>query len=78
MQTEPTCQPDAASPPNSDLRPCLLVEMKALRIELRGECLDGVGGEGERAHLTPLPDLHVLEETHQPACPEAARRAAAR
>ena len=21
MQTEPTCQPDAASPPNSDLRP---------------------------------------------------------
>ena len=31
----------------------LLVEMKALRIELRGEFLDRFRGEGERAELTP-------------------------
>src|ERR1700688_1151888 len=48
-----------------------LVEMKALRIELDREFLDCVGGEGERPHLTPLPDLDVLEETHQPACSAA-------
>ena len=44
-----------------------LVEMKALRIELRGEFLDVVGGEGERAEFTALADLHILEEAHQPA-----------
>src|SRR6266404_4205959 len=48
-----------------------LVEMKALRIELRGKSLDQLGGEGERSHLAPPPDLDVLEETHQPACPAA-------
>src|ERR1700687_1146664 len=51
--------------------------MKALRIELASEFLDSVGGEGERSDLAPLPDLHILEETHQPACSAAipARRA---
>src|SRR5258707_9650371 len=52
---------------------CLLVEMKALRIELRGEFLDSVRGEGERSQFAPLTDLDVLEETHQPACPAARR-----
>jgi len=33
-----------------------LVEMKALRVELRGEFLDVVGGEGERSQFAPLPD----------------------
>ncbi len=46
--------------------PCFLVEMKALRIELRREFLDGLGGEGERSDFAPLPDLDVLEEIHQP------------
>src|SRR6266850_7018327 len=71
MQTDPTCQPEAASPPNSDLRPRLFVEMKGLRIELRRKFLDSVGGEGERPDVAPPPDLDVLEETHQPACPVA-------
>src|SRR5258707_12074384 len=39
--------------------------MKALRIELRRKLLDQPGGKSERADLTPLPDLDVLEETHQ-------------
>ena len=45
----------------------LLVEMEALRVELRGECLDQLGGERERAELAPLADRDVLEEPHQPA-----------
>src|SRR6266404_1373597 len=45
-----------------------LIEMKALRIELRGKFLDQVRGEGERPQFAPLPDLDILEETHQPAC----------
>src|SRR5579883_604979 len=52
----------------------LLAQMKALRIELRGEGLDRLGGEGEGADLAPLPDLHVLEEPHQRASPALARR----
>src|SRR2546423_9389847 len=44
------------------------VEMKALRVELRGEFLDQLSGEGERAQFVPLPDLDIFEETHQPAC----------
>src|SRR6266404_9984968 len=48
-----------------------LIEMKALRIELRGKFLDQVRGEGERPQFAPLPDLDILEETHQPACPAA-------
>src|SRR6478752_7349799 len=46
--------------------------MKALRIELRGELLDGVGSEGERPQLAALADLDVLEEAHQPGCSAAA------
>src|ERR1700682_1125161 len=49
------------------LAPFFFVEMKALRIELRGEFLDSVGAEGERPQFAPLPDLDVLEEAHQPA-----------
>src|SRR5580693_1118997 len=50
----------------------LLVEMEALRIELRGEFLDRLGREGERAELAPLPNLDVLEEVHQLPCPAPA------
>ena len=57
MQTEATCQPEAARPAEQRFAPLLLVEMKALRIELRGEFLDVVGGEGERADLAPRADL---------------------
>jgi hypothetical protein len=38
--------------------------MERLRIELRREPLDQFGGEGERTHLAPLPDLDVFEEIH--------------
>ena len=65
MQTEATCQPDAASPAEQRFAPLLLVEVKALRIELRGEFLDVLGGEGERADLALRADLDVLEETHR-------------
>src|SRR5277367_5844503 len=41
--------------------------MKALRIKLRREGLDGVSGEGERTEFTPLPRLDVFEEMHQRA-----------
>jgi hypothetical protein len=64
MQTDPTCQPDAANPPNSEFRPSSS-SMKALRIELRREFLDQLRGEGERSQFTPLPDHEILEETHQ-------------
>src|SRR4249919_2785543 len=46
--------------------------MKALRIELGREFLDPLGGECERAYFTALPNLDVLEESHQPVCPKAA------
>src|SRR5258706_3378717 len=59
-------------PAEQRLPPLFLVEMKALWIELRGEFLDCVGGEGERPQFAPLPDLEFLEEAHQPACPPAA------
>src|SRR5258705_5089818 len=59
-------------PAEQRLPPLFLVEMKALRIELRGEFLDCVGGEGERPQFAPLPDLDVLEEAHQPGCSAAA------
>ena len=72
MQAEPTCQPDAASPPNSELRALLLVEVKALRIEFRGERLDGLGGEGVRADLAALADLDLLEEMHRSTRPSRA------
>src|SRR5450631_833971 len=51
--------------------------MKRLRIELAGELLDQLGGEGKRSQFAPLTDLDVLEEVHQPACSDArpARRA---
>src|ERR1700712_4511522 len=54
----------------------LFIEMKALRIELRGKFLDQLSREGERSQFEPLPDLKVLEETHQPAylAATAARR----
>ena len=71
MQTDPTCQPDAAKPAEQRLSARLLIEMKALRIELRGECLDGVGGEGERPHLTPLPDLPYPRRNASAACSES-------
>src|ERR1700730_5642416 len=44
--------------------------MKTLRVELAFEFLYSVGGESARAQFTPLPNLDVLEETHQSACPE--------
>src|SRR5205814_4646299 len=40
--------------------------MERLRIKLRGKGLDPIGAESERPDFTPLPDLHVLEEPHQP------------
>src|SRR3979411_1362116 len=51
--------------------------MNTLRIELAVEFLDSIGSEGERSHFTPLPDLDILEKSHQPACSAAtpARRA---
>src|SRR5262249_10180037 len=52
----------------------LLAQMKALRIELRGEGLDRLCGEGKGADLAPLPDLHVLEEPHQRASSAPLRR----
>src|SRR5258708_19058643 len=36
------------------------------------DCLDQVGGEGERPHLAPLPDRDVFEEVHQRAGSAAA------
>ena len=61
-------------PAEQRLAALLLVEMKALRIELRGEFLDHLGGEGERSDFAPLPDLDFLEETHQPAYSAAPAR----
>src|ERR1700756_329161 len=52
----------------------LLAHVKTLRIELPGEGLDGLGGEGEGADLAPLPDLNVLEKPHQRAPSALARR----
>src|SRR6201998_2995948 len=49
----------------------ILVEMKTLRIELCRESLDRLGGEGKRSQFAPLPNLDVLEEPHQPTCPNA-------
>src|SRR5271166_615275 len=54
--------------------PLLLAEVKTLRIELRGEGLDGLCGEGEGAELASLPDLHVLERPHQRVSCARARR----
>src|SRR5436305_2982266 len=51
-------------PAEQRFAPLLLVEMEALRIELRGEFLDVFRGEGEGAELKPLPHLEVFEETH--------------
>src|SRR5258705_6462107 len=59
-------------PAEQRLPPLFLVEMKALWIELRGEFLDCVGGEGARPQFSPLPDLGVLEEAHQPGYSPAA------
>src|SRR5882757_8960672 len=55
-------------PAEQRFAPLFFIEMKALRIELRGKFLDQVRGEGERPQFAPLPDLDILEETHQPAC----------
>src|SRR5579863_6927024 len=61
-----------SKPSKQRLAPRLLVEVKALRIELGRELLDAFGGEGKRAKFAPLSDLDVLEESHQPACSAAA------
>ena len=54
MQTDADMPARRRQPAEQRLAALLLVEVKALRIELRGEFLDVVGGEGERAHLAPL------------------------
>src|ERR1700704_4313938 len=56
-----------SEPAEQRLAALLLVEVKALRIELRGEFLDIVGGERERAEVAPPPDFQILEEMHQAA-----------
>src|SRR4029434_6839871 len=61
-------------PPEQGFAPLLLIEVKALRIELRGEPLDVFGGEGERANLALRADLDVLEETHRYSVPDSVRR----
>src|ERR1700744_3675567 len=52
--------------------PLFLVEMKALRIKLRREGLDGVSGESERTEFTPLSCLDVFKKMHWRACQVAA------
>jgi len=47
------------------LAPCFFVEVEALRIELGGELLDGLGGEGDRPQFASLADRDVLEKVHQ-------------
>src|SRR3569832_1405521 len=43
-------------PAEQRLASLFLIQMKTLRIELRGEGLDVFGRERERAEFTPLPD----------------------
>src|SRR4051812_30719811 len=50
----------------------LLVEMKRLRIELRGEFLDRFRGEGERSKLAARTDFDVFKETHRTSYSAAA------
>jgi hypothetical protein len=51
--------------PEQGFASLLLIEVEALRIELRGKLLDVGGGKGERAELALRTDLDVLEETHR-------------
>src|SRR5882757_4136918 len=50
----------------------LLVEVKRLRVELRGEFLDRFRGEGERSQITPRADFDLLKETHRTSYSAAA------
>src|SRR5262249_7381818 len=51
-------------PAEQRVAPLLLGEMEALRIELRGEALDVLRGEGDRAEGAAVADLDVFEEGH--------------
>src|SRR6478672_8908092 len=60
--------------PEQGFASLLLIEVKALRVELRGKPLNVVGGEGERAEVAPGADLDILEETHRYIAPASSRR----
>ena len=78
MQTDPTCQPDAAKPAEQRFAAGLLIEMKALRIELRGECLDGSAVKVNDPTSRRCPIAMSSKKRISRLAPIAARRAAAR